>query len=1396
MNRMTKVKASDLKLLKALASLATGDVLERTVVSAAIAADGSLRPVDDQGLERKLRALFGRRRPLHVEGGRLPPRAVVVAERQDGLLGTRGIDEYRKSHSLPKLHAPASLAELAGALAVQKTMRGFESLNFDTLRSNYPSAAFVGRDWLFEHIRKIVTDNPRGLILLQGGPTFGKTAFVFELIARYAERPLGPALLRGWHILRRDQPKWLPMEVLSAQLEWQLRDRLLLPLSSADAQVPVDEKNAAAVLQSVLAEAAKDLNPQGHKLLIAVDGLDEAFGANAPIARRDQAARLSEIFPRELPEGVFILVTSRPRLDARALGNPNDLFVIDADDASDTALQTANQDDLRNFLRKRIFAVGNLSGDAEVSMNDLVERMVDACEGAFGVAEWFARKAAEAQKAPDGTMNHLQYRRWLERNENLPRGIDEMYESDWDNKLNRLGHDRHAHVLPIVAAALAIWHEAGTHPTRTVIRDLIEKASEAASQGNRSVPRSVGKTDTADLTRKGIEACLEQLSDWLFPSDDPKDPVYAFRHSKIPQLVLERLGPQDGGENLMREVHALLAWSSARWGSLKGHSRIAALRNLPRHLVATGEDDPQVAQQLADTLLDYRYLVAALGTDPKNEATPLTIFELAAHAKDAMALTAEVDANTREAVRLLSDTLNFSAPALANNPRELPSQLHGRLNGFDNPCIVSLVKQATELTSWSWLRIDWGRALGLPGGSLLQILSGGGRWAHHVAFTVDSKRAVVVSYDYSLRVWNLETGIELKALEGHKGWVDHVAIMPDGKRAVSASRDCTLRVWDLETGTSLKVLEGHADPVNYVALASDGKRAISASRDHTLRVWDLDTGTSLKVLEGHAGWVNCVVLTPDGTCAVSASDDHTLRIWDLKSGTSLHKLEGHAGPVNCVVLTSDGTCAVSASDDHTLRVWDLKSGTSLHMLEGHKHVVKHVALTTDGKRAVSTEDFGLPLVWNLETGNQLKALEGHASWVEHVAVVPDGRRAVSASGDHTLRVWDLDSGASLKVLEGHAGSVTYVAPTPDGKRAVSASYDGTLRFWDLETSSPRHEFEARTGSVTHVALSPDGRRAVSASRDHTLRVWDLDTGASLKVLEGHAGQVIYVAFTPDGTHALSASEDGTLRVWDLETGAVLKVLKDHIFFLKYIAFTLDGKRAFSVSRDNSLRCWDLETGKELDAIEGNKTTAHAMMVEHIVITSNAKRAVCATSDNTLRVWDLESRVQLHVLKGHTSWVHHVALTPDGMRAVSASDDHTLRVWDLESGVPLYVLDGLKEPVDYLAFTSDGKRVVSWERDRTLRVWDLERGVPLHVLEPELNVLKQIVFTPDGKHAFSISDDHTLRFLDVERWIEKARLTCETHLTVFSIAVQHGCSRIVCGCANGDVIAVSMPSTST
>jgi WD40 repeat protein len=393
-------------------------------------------------------------------------------------------------------------------------------------------------------------------------------------------------------------------------------------------------------------------------------------------------------------------------------------------------------------------------------------------------------------------------------------------------------------------------------------------------------------------------------------------------------------------------------------------------------------------------------------------------------------------------------------------------------------------------------------------------------------------RLLSASLDGTLRVFSLTDGGAPRGVcEGHAGWVTDCAILPPGRgesagtdRAVSVSLDGTLKVWDLTMAERLHALCGHQGFVTALQLLPDGKRLLSASRDRTLKLWDVPTGRHLRTLSGHAASVDECVVLPEaagsGPQAVSASYDATLKAWDLATGQVLATMQGHSGWVSgCAALPDPrggGARVLSAAMDGTVRLWDARSGQQLKSLVGHSDSVTTCAVLPDGERVVSASADGTLRIWHLLSGQQLQVLHGHKASVDRCTVLPGSGEAVrvlSASADSTLKLWDAGSGAHVLTLAGHTAWISACDVVPgrsdqagEPPRVVSASGDETLRIWDLASGQALHVLRGHHAPIYACAAMPaaaDGRRrVVSAGGDGALKVWDADSGACLATVYG------------------------------------------------------------------------------------------------------------------------------------------------------------------------------------------------------------------------------------------------------------------------------------------------------
>jgi guanine nucleotide-binding protein subunit beta-2-like 1 protein len=109
-------------------------------------------------------------------------------------------------------------------------------------------------------------------------------------------------------------------------------------------------------------------------------------------------------------------------------------------------------------------------------------------------------------------------------------------------------------------------------------------------------------------------------------------------------------------------------------------------------------------------------------------------------------------------------------------------------------------------------------------------------------------------------VWQLtrnesEYGRPKKILHGHNHFVSDIVISSDGQFALSSSWDHTLRLWDLNTGLTTRRFVGHTSDVLSVSFSADNRQIVSGSRDRTIKLWNTLGECKFDIKEeGHTEW--------------------------------------------------------------------------------------------------------------------------------------------------------------------------------------------------------------------------------------------------------------------------------------------------------------------------------------------------------------------------------------------------------------------------------------------------------------------------------------------------------------------------------------------------------------
>jgi WD40 repeat protein len=875
-----------------------------------------------------------------------------------------------------------------------------------------------------------------------------------------------------------------------------------------------------------------------------------------------------------------------------------------------------------------------------------------------------------------------------------------------------------------------------------------------ATERAEAVTHTVGAS--LDLLKPAEQRMCCELT--IFPED-----------SAVPLSVAAALWRLDDldGEDLARKLDDLaLVDFDLRLGTLRMHDVL-------RSFLATRAGE---AQALHGTLIDAwgdpyalrepyawrRYTYHLRGAGRQADGHRLLLdprwYHAKLHASDMHALLTDFQPLAGNAVLdLVCDALRLSAPSLASDPRQLQSQLFGRLLERDEPDIVNLRDRLSQGLDGAWLR-PLHPALDAPGGMLFMTLVGHEGEITALAPSADRRYLLSASNDGTVRVWDQQQGRLQQVFHHRTLGARSVSVTRDGTLAVSGGADGILYVWDLQKAERIHAFWGERGPAfSAVAMSGDGRVAISGSREHVVKIWDVSSRTGVQSLAGHQDRVTSVAISADGSRAVSGSEDTSVRVWAVAGGTLERTLNGHKEAVNAVALSPDGRWALSGSSDRTVKLWNVDTGACVCTMKGHASSVTSVALAATGWRAVSGSSDQTARLWDLSTGSMLATLDGHSDAVTAVALDASGLHAATGSIDRSVKLWHLDDLRPGPSRVAHAGAVVALEFSEDGRLCASGGNDGHVVVREVESGRIVGSSNTHKAPVRSLAFTADGACVLSSGIDQSYWLWTIDDDSTVWIPVRHTAPVSYCALSARARYLVTSCGDRFVYVWDVPSGALVERYGTRRLF-DHLITPVARRRMLPATDENLDRYLSGEAVYDVGLVRVNSSGSHAVLSATVRDTSTAKHSVEhvpreVNEGACLLVLDLATRQVQSLTTGQAEPVSAFAVDDGAKRLLWAKADDTIELWDLERAVSLATLRGHSEKVNAVAFShDDGQYVMSCSRDRTARAWDAATGQQLAAYTAD-SALRSIALSPRDE-VVAVGDVagrvHLLRFERRER----------------------------------------------
>lgn len=570
-----------------------------------------------------------------------------------------------------------------------------------------------------------------------------------------------------------------------------------------------------------------------------------------------------------------------------------------------------------------------------------------------------------------------------------------------------------------------------------------------------------------------------------------------------------------------------------------------------------------------------------------------------------------------------------------------------------------------------------------------------------IAVSPDSKTVLTGSTNYSMTLWDLESGRRLRTCEGHEGPVFSVAYSPDGRTGVSGGRDENVILWDLESGKATRTLKAGMT-VHRVSFTPDGKTILAACDEGKVQLWNGTTGTLDRLIEGPPGEVLGLALRPDGSSCFTAGKDPLIHRWDLATGKKIRTFAGHGKPVFGLAVSANGKVLASISDDRSVGLWDIDSGDPIRKIMIPDAYPTYIGLSSDGESVLASQNWIHPALWSVKTGARLTEFrDGHRDYVYAAAFSPDGKYIVSGGFDRLLVLWNRETGQAVHSFEAHQAELSGVAYSPDGSVLGTVGYDQSVSLWDVQTGKRLQASKSMDGRLYAISFSPDGR--LLACGGSSPRIVVRDARSLKRVFDYPTNCVVNsTVFHPSSQVLFANQEVNTFAARELGSGKILRTFEGHTEVVKCLAITSDGRTIASGSYDHSIILWDYESGKQTRKLQGHKDAVFCL-----AFTAGGRYLVSGSKDRTMILWNAATGERIHAFEGFDDPVSAVAVSPDDQYVLASSWDRKSLLWDLWNHQLIRTLTGHVGGHQACAWSPGGGRFVTGSTDTSALVWDLD-----------------------------------------------------------------------------------------
>lgn len=628
----------------------------------------------------------------------------------------------------------------------------------------------------------------------------------------------------------------------------------------------------------------------------------------------------------------------------------------------------------------------------------------------------------------------------------------------------------------------------------------------------------------------------------------------------------------------------------------------------------------------------------------------------------------------------------------------------------------------------------------------INLQKGHGAAVKSLELSTDGKFLFTGSRDKSIKMWDVQSGLEIKSFFSHESTINDLSIGKNSNMLASSSADLTIKLWDVKKGENVWTSPQSKEYMTAVALSPDGRYVAVGGYDDIMVVYDIKTKDSVVSLavesERGKGFGISLEWSEDGKWLAIGEDNRSLSLYSTESWELKYKLKPEkgwcGGCPTFIAFHPNNQQFAKLSDNGSLDLINIESGKVTFTLQENLDDIRSIEFNSSGTLLLAATKEQI-FIYSLPQNSVHKVLNPDVIEINEVIFDRSSDAVIVAGNDNKASLVDIASGNIIRQFQGllhdqDKGGIMYdpnnywesniaryihhknqQSLTSDGQYLLKGKIGSILRMWEVKSGKAVMEYVGHEKTVVSFDISPDEKMIASGGGSGKIIIWEKNSGKQLMSLEGHNSPVFDLCWSQNQKQLVSTSWDGKVLVWDIASGKIISRIYWDNLSAYAVSFTSDDLYLIVARLDQKLELYEVATGQLVKSFIG-----HTRNVNELLLTDKPEEFISLSDDGTAILWNIYDGM-IRKKYSHPKGSIRAALL-NKEKIYTGGEDKIIRIWNRKSNELLLQLEGHQSTISSLNINQDASLLISGDLDGVTKFWDLKTGQEIleHVIVDRAN----------------------------------------------------------------------------